>query len=247
MICLDNAIRKVLLLSFCLIFAFPSICYSTEIGEFEQLCKDYHITEQHSAHDDVIVKCERASIRLDKDIQSFDVSDNRIVICFSNGSLGIFDEKMHLIDSFWLQVPSKTCGVIINGDNIVLVTNYNGHATEITQQGDFVRLYEIPEQWEPLIAEKTLNNTREQNGVRYYISTDNTIPKNGIQIDVPYLLKETENGQIEVLYDASEHHKKTKRLTAMAVLCFLVICGIVAYLQYGRQRKEEKGEWVFKE
>ena len=224
-----------------------SFDYAESEDTWEQLADKYGIKEI-TMNDEEAVVCNKADIRMDSDIQSFAVSKDRIAIVFSDFTFGVFSGKMELISSFKLSAPGRTCGVLSHDNNYILFTDYSGYATEITEKGKFVCMYRIPEQYYREIDEWVMRSLHKYDGNKYSISDkESSIPKVTANIKGPYLIKVDENGEYDTLYDALEHHKKINRLMAAAVLGFLMICGIVAYLQYGRQRKEEKGEWVFKE
>lgn len=191
--------RKIrcILVGTCLFIALMASCqltYALEDSGWENLEKNGKIEKKDSdAKERVVV--EKGKISYKADIESFDVSDDKIVITFTDNTLGVFDKQMKLRSAYKMDIGDAFCDVLLHNGNIVLFPSRHSFATEIDCKGNFVCTYDISN-----YDLKTLYCIRNQ-GTLFYMSVDKTkLDGQATLFSAPYLIKETDRGTKKVLY-----------------------------------------------
>ena len=146
-------------------------------------------------------------------------------------TLGIFDSEFNLMNSFELDMPTKSLGIAIHGDNIVLLPSNTHFATEITRNGEIVCMYKIQEQTLGTIDEIATRSIEKKGDDTYYVSLSKKIPyKNISSFPSTYLIRQGPSGEKEILYDSFQYLKRVIIRLSIFV-SFGILCSIVAYFQ----------------
>ena len=229
------------------IYLMTATTVDAETKSFWDLMCDDNIIRKCRINEDnenYILKISSGEITGKEDINSFDVSSDRIVIVFADSTIGIYDKDMNLINAFRFRNSADTmCGVVFHRENIVLFKARSDYATEITQDGEFVALYKIVS--DENISDYTYESLRESNDGTYYMYVDEKPDEIYQYYYAPYLIRETNSGKREVLYDSYKYFFRRKLLHSGAFFFLAIICvsGMVMY--YKRvKKKKERGEYV---
>ena len=243
-------LNKIVSITFCLMVFISGVlpCYAQEETEWDKMVREcgVHLSED-GAGEDYKIDVKRAELTYDVDIESFDVSEDRIVIVFSDWTIGIFDKGMNLKGSFDQGFPETICGVMIHNDNIVLFHTRNDYATEINQEGEFVALYWAPRENARHIDDYAFSSLRKTSKDSYYMAYDirsDPEQESANHNGAPYLIREDETGKKEVLYDSYICHKR--RLVKLVILSviFLFSVGLFALAFITSIAREiERGEY----
>lgn len=217
-------------------------CFGESTSAWEKMLDAAGVSELHKVNNPnanmYIVKVEKSDLTLTSDVESFDVSDNRIAIAFADQTLGIFDDNMKLIKSYKCKSAGTTCGVIFKNENLLLFYDRCDYVTEISQSGEFVALYDAPR--DIRITDYAYMNTCVSDKYLYYVSNDKDIPEAKSRwVNEPYLIRQTNDGKKEILYDSYDHHRKR---TLAFIVCPAIFFLLILLLLFHFNRKREKGE-----
>ena len=225
------------------------VSYAKEGNQWEEIIRDYNISKVKMVVEGENVECERTDEELQTKIRAFDVSDNYFAVAFYGNQLKVFDHNMNTIEAFKLKImaPARSCGVLWNNKNIVLIPDYTDYATEVTLKGEFVCMYRIPKEAQQPLSEIAYNNIRENGDCRYAISsTDKSMPVQMSGSDGDYLIEENPDGSLAVLYDVSVQQRKKVSIIIFCVISFIAICIIGFWIQCRRRNDKSNGTWKFR-
>ena len=242
--------RKILLLIILIFLELiaPAICYAEQESSWDKMVSECNVRVADDSVDEFYrIDVKKADLSFEANIQSFDVSKDRIVIVFSDGTMGIFNDKMQLINSFEYKPSDTLCGVMFHGDNIVLFQTRLDYATEITQNGGYVTLYDISNKYNETM-EYAFKNTRRTEKTTCYMSYGG-IPEDEMRSwDVPRLVRVDANGQKEIIYDALKY-QIIRVIKGMILMILAIILAIVLFILYIRvyipRNKERYGGSVY--
>lgn len=182
-------------------------------------------------------RCEIDDFKEDLDICSFDVSKDLIVINYITlgcSNLGVYDSKMNLINKLDPDTKSKSCDVLINGNNIVIFSG-SQYATEINQNGEFVKMYKINASM-PVYDKSLLicKNDIWQNGEHYYTKGETQ------------LIKESKKGKKTILYDCTEaHHRRNVHAAIEYSLWAFMLVVIYAIVYLYKRKYSKNGNYLY--
>ena len=221
-------------------------CFGESTSSWNKLLDAAGIDELHEAKDPnadmYIVKVEDSDLTFKSNVESFDVSEDRIVIAFTDDTLGIFDKKMNIVHSYKCSSSGTICGVLFKDDNILLFYARCNYVTEISQGGDFIALYDAPS--DPRITKYAYLNTCVSDNCLYYVSDDKKVPAVEARWTCePYLIRQRDDGEKELLYDSYVYHRNRIIVFVAAFgFLFIALLSLILFILFSVNKKMEKGE-----
>lgn len=235
----------ILSLSIAAIFSATSFVDAGYRNNWDKIFDEYDIhrvdAKENARQIEII---ERGNITYKADIQSFDINDKYIVIAFSDDTIGLFDKNMNLLYGYKCNSWDKSCGVLLNGENIVIFYGGGNYATEITKDMGFVALYSVEMDMHAL-DETFFVAVRKFGSYTYHMSDDKEGYDGYILSNAPYFIKEDEDGNKTVLYDVYKYHIRRRILFISSfVLFFMSIIGSMIFMLYRNKKRKERSEYI---